>query len=86
MDNYEIQHGHEEEAQEPLGLFHCIAMDFGGDDNCLDESEFKAMWKAVFGEDAEAPMNFFLRHGHGRKWLRRRERELADAGTHGAKV
>merc|ERR550517_836341 len=59
MDNYEIQHGHEEEAQEPLGLFHCIAMDFGGDDNCLDESEFKAMWKAVFGEDAEAPMNFF---------------------------
>merc|ERR1719153_625359 len=27
MDNYEIQHGHEEEAQEPLGLFHCIAMD-----------------------------------------------------------
>merc|ERR1719385_355863 len=34
MDNYEIQHGHEEEAQEPLGLFHCIAMDFG----CVDES------------------------------------------------
>merc|ERR1719309_917490 len=32
MDNYEIQHGHEEEAQDPQGLFHCIAMDFGGDD------------------------------------------------------
>merc|ERR1719244_638427 len=44
MDNYEIQHGHEEEAQDPQGLFHCIAMDFvyvmDMDGNgCVDESE-----------------------------------------------
>merc|ERR1719295_733204 len=46
MDNYEIQHGHEEEAQDPQGLFHCIAMDIDGN-GCVDESESLEMLKLM---------------------------------------
>jgi len=63
MDGYEEQHDHDEDREQghcsgPDGLIHCIAEDFGGEDDCVSLAEFEAAWSEV-GMNGEPQTQFF---------------------------
>merc|ERR1712111_335101 len=54
-DDHDEEEGH---CSGPMGMVHCIIADFGGDDECIDKTEFVKAWEEV-GMKTQPETQFF---------------------------
>merc|ERR1711990_667102 len=54
-DDHDEEEGH---CSGPMGMVHCIIVDFGGDDECIDKTEFVKAWEEV-GMKTQPETQFF---------------------------